>query len=102
MAHSSVQLTLSTLLSDLLNQSYSFSGVTEELLANMNISLSGFLKLKRDTACHPVKMDSLGVDGLWSADILYHHLQFLEGLVPCTVSFNHACIIARDRPYFSL
>jgi hypothetical protein len=48
--------------------------MTEELLANMNISLSGFLKLKRDTASHPVKVDSFGADGLWSADMLYHVL----------------------------
>ena len=66
--------------------------MTEELLANMNISLSGFLKLKRDTASHLVKVDSLGADGLWSADMLYRHLQFLESLVPCTVSFNRAYI----------
>ena len=74
--------------------------MTEDLLANMNISFSGFLKLKR-TESRPVKSDSLGVDKLWSADMLYRHLQFLEGLVPRTVSFNHAYIIGSplNRPY---
>jgi hypothetical protein len=90
-----MQLTLLTPLSDTLNQSYSFSSMTEDLLANMNISFSGFLELKRDT--HPIKTGSLGADGLWSADMLYRHLQFLEGLVPRTVSYNHAYIIAGDR-----
>ncbi len=53
--------------------------MTEDLLANMNISFSGFLKLKR-TESHLVKTDSLGADKLWSADMLYRYLQFLEGL----------------------
>jgi hypothetical protein len=63
--------------------------MTEDLLADMNISFSGFLKLKR-TESRPLKTDFLGADELWSADMLYRHLQFLEGLVPRTVSFNHA------------
>ena len=68
--------------------------MTEELLAKMNISLSGFLKLKRDIITS--EADSLGTDGLWSANMLYRHLQFLESLVPRTVSFNRAYIIV-DR-----
>ncbi|KAI0801406.1 hypothetical protein C8Q74DRAFT_1192167, partial [Fomes fomentarius] len=51
-------------------------------LTKLRISPAGFLELKNDLQPHLAKNDGLGADGLWSADMLYRHLQFLEGLVP--------------------
>ncbi|TFY57674.1 hypothetical protein EVG20_g8450 [Dentipellis fragilis] len=61
-------------------QSYSFSGFTVDHLRKMGISFSDVLTSKTDVASQLAKADSLGADGLWSADMLYRHLQFLEGL----------------------
>ena len=76
---------------DLLNtttQNYSFSGATDEHLLKMNIIKDPSHSLKLRTAPRPVETDTIGVDSLWSADMLYRHLQFLEGLVPQTASFD--------------
>ncbi|KAJ2912169.1 hypothetical protein MD484_g8246, partial [Candolleomyces efflorescens] len=64
------------------SQAYSFSGVAEDHLVKMGISCSGLLELKPDAVARSVEADALGGDGLWSADRLYRHLQFLDGLVP--------------------
>ncbi len=58
-------------------------------LTKLRISDAGFLKLKTDLEPRLAKNDTLGADGLWSADMLYRHLQFLKGLVPRKASFNH-------------
>ncbi|KAI0369301.1 hypothetical protein BV20DRAFT_1122184 [Pilatotrama ljubarskyi] len=50
----------------------------------MNVSFSAFLKLKSDVSSHLAEADPLVADGPWSADVLYRHLQFLQGFVPCT------------------
>ncbi|KAI0801402.1 hypothetical protein C8Q74DRAFT_489046 [Fomes fomentarius] len=76
-------------------QSYSFSSMTDDHLTKLRISPVGFLELKNDLQPHLAKNDALGADGLWSADMLYRHLQYLEGLVPRQASFNHSHIIAR-------
>ncbi|KAI0801379.1 hypothetical protein C8Q74DRAFT_1364988 [Fomes fomentarius] len=62
------------------HESYEFSSMADDHLTKLRISLDGFLELKTDLASHLAKNDTLGADGLWSADMLYRHLQYLEGL----------------------
>ena len=54
----------------------------------MNIIKDPSHSLKLRTAPRLIETDALGADSLWSADMLYRHLQFLEGLVPQTASFD--------------
>ncbi|KAJ3552862.1 hypothetical protein NP233_g12777 [Leucocoprinus birnbaumii] len=56
--------------------------MNEDILEQMNISLSTFLELKKDPAFHPVKTYTPREDGLWSMDMLFRHLRLLNGLVP--------------------
>ena len=56
------------------------------------------LKLRTPLPESLIETDALGADSLWSADMLYRHLQFLEGLVPQTASVDpstHLCIRAQ-------
>lgn len=71
-----------------MTQNYSFSGATDEHLLRMNIIKDPSHSLKLRTAPRPIETDTIGADSLWSADMLYRHLQFLEGLVPQTASFD--------------
>jgi hypothetical protein len=57
-----------------------------EHLDELNIFYAGELRLKTDSILRAKKTNSIGEDQDWSADRLYHHLSFLEGLVPQTVS----------------
>ena len=67
-------------------QNHSFSGADDEHLLKMNISEDPSHSLKLRTTPPLTETDTLGASGLWSADMLYRHLQFLEGLVPQTVN----------------
>ncbi|KAF8891464.1 hypothetical protein CPB84DRAFT_1837410 [Gymnopilus junonius] len=63
-------------------QIYSFSGMTGDLLDDLQVRFSGILKLKDDAASTAALSDTLGNDQLWSATTLLTHLRFLENLVP--------------------
>ncbi|CAA7270372.1 unnamed protein product [Cyclocybe aegerita] len=76
-------------------QSYSFSGMTGELLEDLKIQFSGTLALKGDAPGRGALTDNLGNDKLWSATTLLAHLRFLEELVPrCNVAATRLWINA--------
>ncbi|KAF8882604.1 hypothetical protein CPB84DRAFT_1838174 [Gymnopilus junonius] len=63
-------------------QIYSFSGMTGDLLDDLQVRFSGILKLKDDAASTVALSDTLGNNQLWFATTLLTHLHFLENLVP--------------------
>lgn len=86
-------------LSNATTQNYPFS---DGHLRKMNISEdpSHSLKLRIGVASRRIETDALGADSLWSADMLYRHLQFLEGLVPQTASFDPSDMSSPHDCYF--
>ena len=60
--------------------------MSHEHLHKLKISYSGGLSLKVVSRSRAAETDSVGMDEAWSADRLYRHLCFLEGLVPRMVS----------------
>ncbi|PPQ97775.1 hypothetical protein CVT26_012805 [Gymnopilus dilepis] len=61
---------------------YDPHGMTGDLLDDLNVQLSGILRLKVDAVDSAALSDALGSDQLWSATTLLTHLEFLENLVP--------------------
>ncbi|KAF9440513.1 hypothetical protein P691DRAFT_767662 [Macrolepiota fuliginosa MF-IS2] len=62
-------------------QAYLSPGMITDHLEKLDISWSGSLELNLDVVDRAVETDSHGKDRLWSADMLYEHLQFLDNLV---------------------
>ncbi|KAF8327639.1 hypothetical protein F5887DRAFT_1083685 [Amanita rubescens] len=63
-------------------QALSFSGMTEEALSKLNITLGGSLKLKTDYKVRVAATVELGMNEHWSSEGLYRHLCVLQKLIP--------------------
>ncbi|KIL56190.1 hypothetical protein M378DRAFT_1038874 [Amanita muscaria Koide BX008] len=61
-------------------QALSFSGMTEEALSKLNITLGGSLKLKTDYKVRVAATEELGMTEHWSSEGLYRHLRVLQKL----------------------
>ncbi|KAF5381638.1 hypothetical protein D9615_005460 [Tricholomella constricta] len=66
------------------SQSLTFSGVTDQTSAKLNITLAGILDLKPNLEKRIAETISLGQDEFWSSANLYRQLHVLEGLLPGT------------------
>ncbi|KAM6489310.1 hypothetical protein JOM56_015211 [Amanita muscaria] len=73
-------------------QVLSFSGMAEEALSKLNITLGGSLKLKTDYKVRVAATEELGMTEHWSSEGLYRHLRVLQKLVPRNEAASRAWI----------
>jgi hypothetical protein len=66
-------------------QSFSFSSITRNDLAKLDIMFAGVLTLKHTWQDRVLTTTSLGNDQLWTSENFYRQLHLLETLVPRTV-----------------